>query len=158
MASDNTLLLFGRKFISLKNLIKLFFLKVNKKVVLQSNLVDSGTFLSDLNSSEKIIFQLSFIKSTSLKMTYCRTIKIEKRNDLTILIITLKASVFKLLAIYFACFVFVCFLEFYTKNRILSSLILAPIFLGLFLQNIYRLNQVLNSEIFRLMQIIRKTD
>ena len=127
-------------------------------MVLQSYLIDFDTFLSDLNPSEKIIFQVSFIKSTSLKMTYCRTIKIEKRHDLTILNFTLKASVFKLLAIYFACFVFVCFLEFYTKNRILSSLILAPIFLGLFLQNIYRLNQVLNSEIFRLMQIIRKTD
>jgi hypothetical protein len=90
-------------------------------------------------------------------MTYCRTIKIEKRDDLTIINIELKANVFKLLAIYFACFVFVCFLEFYTTNRILSSLILAPIFLGLFLQNIYRLNQILNSEIFHLMQIARKT-
>jgi hypothetical protein len=135
----------------------MFFLKVNKKFVFQSNLPDSDTFLSDLNSSEKIIFQLPFIKSTSLKMTYCRTIKIEKRNNLTILNIGLKANVFKLLAIYFACFVFVCFLEFYTTNRILSSLILAPIFLGLFLQNIYRLNQILNSEIFHLMQIARKT-
>ena len=135
----------------------MFFLKVNKKVVFQSNLPDSDTFLSDLNSSEKIIFQLPFIKSTSLKMTYCRTIKIEKRDDLTIINIELKANVFKLLAIYFACFVFVCFLEFYTTNRILSSLILAPIFLGLFLQNIYRLNQILNSEIFHLMQIARKT-
>ena len=136
----------------------MFSLKVNKKLVLQSNLVDSDTFLSDLNSSENITFQLPFIKSTDLKMTYYRTIKIEKRNDLTILNIGLKASVFKLLAIYFACFAFVCFLEFYTTNRVLSSLILVPIFLGLFLQNIYRLNQVLNSEIFRLMQIIRKTD
>lgn len=135
----------------------MFFLKVNKKVVLQSNLVDSDTFLSDLNSSEKTSLQLPFIKSTGLKMTYYRTIKIEKRNDLTILNIGLKASVFKLLAIYFTCFAFVCFLEFYTTNRILSSLILVPIFLGLFLQNIYQLNQVLNSETFRLLQITRKT-
>jgi hypothetical protein len=134
----------------------MFSLKVNKKFVFQSNLPDSDTFLSDLNPSEKITFQLPFIKSTSLKMTYCRTIKIEKRDDLTIINIGLKANVFKLLAIYFACFVFVCFLEFYTTNRILSSLILAPIFLGLFLQNIYRLNQILNSEIFHFMQIARK--
>lgn len=133
-------------------------LKVNKKVVFQSNLVDSNTFLSSLNSSEKITFQLPFVKATGLKMTYCRTIKIEKRNDLTILNILLKASVFKLLAIYLACFVFVCFLEFYTTNRIFSSLILLPIFLGLFLQNIYRLNQFLNSEIFHLLQVTRKTN
>lgn len=135
----------------------MFSLKVNKKVVLQSNLVDSDTFLSDLNSSEKVTFQLPFIKSKGLKMTYCRTVKIEKRNDLTILNIGLKASVFKLLAIYFACFAFVCFLEFYTTNRILSSLILVPIFLGLFLQNIYRLNQILNSEFFRFSQSTQKT-
>lgn len=136
----------------------MFFLKVNKKVVLQSNLVDSDTFLGNLNSSEKITFLLPFIKSKGLKMTYSRTVKIEKRNNLTILNIGLKASVFKLLAVYFACFIFVRLLEFYTTNRMLSSLILVPLFIGLFLNNIYRLNQILNSEIFRLLQTTGETN